>query len=349
MNVKVKIGVEVHAQLKTRTKLFCSCSTKYGAIPNSQVCPVCLGMPGTLPVLNKQAVKLAIKAALALNCRINEFSLFARKNYFYPDLPKGYQIVTEPDLTSGEQAYKYLVYLRQLLRYIDVCGGDMEKGELRCEPNISVEVDGIKGERVEIKNLNSIRAVEKAINYEIERQITILRAGKKVEMATLLWNETTGKTEPMRVKEEEADYRYFPEPDLPPLIVKPEEIAMIRVELPELPQKRLERFVKTHKLSDRDAQILVSVEAGDLTLNIAKTVFVKMEEHNLSAREVLEREGIVQIRETDKLKEIIMEVMRENPKEVARYRAGEKKLITFFMGQVMRKTRGQANPHIARQ
>ena len=460
MNVKVKIGVEVHAQLKTRTKLFCSCSTKYGAIPNSQVCPVCLGMPGTLPVLNKQAVKLAIKAALALNCRINEFSLFARKNYFYPDLPKGYQItqyqyplaadgwvdidghririrrvhleedagkiihmgdrilidynrcgiplieiVTEPDLTSGEQAYKYLVYLRQLLRYIDVCGGDMEKGELRCEPNISVEVDGIKGERVEIKNLNSIRAVEKAINYEIERQITILRAGKKVEMTTLLWNETTGKTEPMRVKEEEADYRYFPEPDLPPLIVKPEEIAMIRVELPELPQKKLERFVKTYKLSDRDAQILAFnlplseyyeklvklgvsphrassfiisevlallkrekkgieelnvspealaellklVEAGNLTLNIAKTVFVKMEEHNLSAREVLEREGIVQIRETDKLKEIVMQVMQENPKEVARYRAGERKLLTFFMGQVMRKTRGQANPHIARQ
>ncbi|MEO0084984.1 MAG: Asp-tRNA(Asn)/Glu-tRNA(Gln) amidotransferase subunit GatB, partial [candidate division WOR-3 bacterium] len=282
------IGMEVHVQLKTESKLFCACAVEYGAEPNSNVCPVCLGLPGVLPVLNARAVELAIKLALALNCQITEYSRFARKHYFYPDLPKGYQItqyqeplahsghlvidknririkriileedsgksihcgsetlidfnrcgiplveiVTEPDIRSPVQAVEYLRNLRQILQYLDVSDADMEKGHFRCEPNISVRLAGAAfGTRTELKNLNSLRNVRDALEYEIKRQTEILKSGGKVNQETLYWDETKMVTGPMRGKEESEDYRYFPEPDLPPLVITKEEIERIKQELP---------------------------------------------------------------------------------------------------------------------
>lgn len=309
------IGLEIHAQLKTRSKLFCSCPVEFGTEPNQNVCPVCLGLPGVLPVLNRGAVRLAVRAGLALNCEIARSSRFARKHYFYPDLPKGYQItqyheplaqngwlevggrrirvrrlvleedagklihlgaetlidfnrcgvplievVTEPDIRSPEEAYQFLVKLRQLLRYLDVCGGDMEKGEFRCEPNVSLcpEGEGRMGVRTEIKNLNSLRSVRDAISFEIERQARILGRGEEVVQQTMLWDEVRGRVEPMRVKEEAADYRYFPEPDLPPLSLTEAEVEGLRAELSELPWVRSERFEQEFGLARADAELLTS-------------------------------------------------------------------------------------------
>ncbi|MEO0093070.1 MAG: Asp-tRNA(Asn)/Glu-tRNA(Gln) amidotransferase subunit GatB [candidate division WOR-3 bacterium] len=307
------IGMEVHVQLKTESKLFCACAVEYGAEPNSNVCPVCLGLPGVLPVLNARAVELAIKLALALNCQITEYSRFARKHYFYPDLPKGYQItqyqeplahsghlvidknririkriileedsgksihcgsetlidfnrcgiplveiVTEPDIRSPVQAVEYLRNLRQILQYLDVSDADMEKGHFRCEPNISVRLAGAAfGTRTELKNLNSLRNVRDALEYEIKRQTEILKSGGKVNQETLYWDETKMVTGPMRGKEESEDYRYFPEPDLPPLVITKEEIERIKQELPVMPEKRKEYFIQTLGLPEADAQILV--------------------------------------------------------------------------------------------
>ncbi len=311
------IGIEVHVQLKTESKLFCSCANEYGAEPNSNVCPVCLGLPGVLPVLNNRAVELAIKLGLALNCQITEYSRFARKHYFYPDLPKGYQItqyqeplarngyltinenqirinriileedsgksmhcgnetlidfnrcsvplveiVTEPDITSPEQAIDYLQYLRQILQYLEVSDADMEKGQFRCEPNISVRIADEKfGTRTELKNLNSLRNVRDALEYEIKRQSEILNNNRKVIQETLYWDEAKMETGSMRGKEESEDYRYFPEPDLPPLLITKDEIGKLRKELPVLPEKRKEYFIKELGLSEANAKVLISDKA----------------------------------------------------------------------------------------
>ncbi len=312
MKYETVIGLEVHIQLNTKTKLFCSCPVGFGERPNTQVCPVCLGFPGVLPVLNDNAVRLAIKAALALNCSINPVSTFARKHYFYPDLPKGYQItqydqplaiqgflvikgskirirrlhleedagklihtptstlidfnrcgiplievVTEPDLTSPEETVAFLQELRNILRYLDVSSGDMEKGHLRCEPNISLRVNGTEGIRREIKNLNSLKNVFEALTYEITTQRALLEAKEEIVAKTLLWDEVEKKTRPMRTKEEAEDYRYLPEPDLPPLVIKSEEIEEIKKTIPELPAERKQRFVSDYHLSEREAEILI--------------------------------------------------------------------------------------------
>lgn len=311
------IGMEVHVQLKTESKLFCPCANDYGAEPNSNVCPVCLGLPGVLPVLNNRAVELAIKLGLALNCQITEYSRFARKHYFYPDLPKGYQItqyqeplarngyltinenqirinriileedsgksmhcgnetlidfnrcsvplveiVTEPDITSPEQAIDYLQYLRQILQYLEVSDADMEKGQFRCEPNISVRIADEKfGTRTELKNLNSLRNVRDALEYEIKRQSEILNNNGKVVQETLYWDEVKMETGSMRGKEESEDYRYFPEPDLPPLLITKDEIEKLRKELPVLPEKRKEYFIKELGLTEANAKVLISDKA----------------------------------------------------------------------------------------
>ncbi|MEO0099164.1 MAG: Asp-tRNA(Asn)/Glu-tRNA(Gln) amidotransferase subunit GatB [candidate division WOR-3 bacterium] len=312
MEYEVVIGLEVHIQLQTKTKLFCSCPAEFGEKPNTNICPVCLGFPGVLPVLNDNAVKLALKAALALNCQIQNVSTFARKHYFYPDLPKGYQItqyerplavngfleiknkkirirrlhleedagklihtpnftlidfnrcgiplievVTEPDLSNAEETVEFLSELRSILRYLNVSSGDMEKGHLRCEPNISLKVNGVWGKRREIKNLNSLKSVRDALNYEFITQKKILEAGRKIEQETLLWDEMEKVTKPMRSKEEAEDYRYFPEPDLPPLVIKEEEVWEMKKGLPELPAEKRKRFVANYHLSEKEAEILV--------------------------------------------------------------------------------------------
>ncbi len=303
------IGLEIHAQLLTETKLFCGCSADYfGEEPNSNTCPVCLGMPGTLPVLNKKAVEYGLRASLALNCDIPERSKFDRKNYFYPDLPKGYQIsqfdeplavnghleiggkkirirrvhleedagklvhqeggessvdlnrvgvplieiVTEPDLKSPEQAREFMERLRQILRYVEVCSGDMEKGSLRCDANISLGQDGKLGTKTEVKNMNSFSAVEKALKYEKKRQKELLENGESVDQVTLGWNADAGEAQPMRSKEEAHDYRYFPEPDLVPLVIDEEWRERVRSELPELPGEKADRWKKEFELPDYD-------------------------------------------------------------------------------------------------
>ena len=309
---EVVIGLEVHAQLSTKSKLFCGCPVEFGDEPNTNVCPVCLGLPGVLPTLNRKAVELAIKAGLSLNCGIALKSRFARKHYFYPDLPKGYQItqyieplaydgfldigdkrikvrrlhleedagklihsdteslvdfnrcgiplieiVTEPDMTSAQEAYKFLIALRQVLRYLDVSSCDMEKGEFRCEPNISLRIKGEKlGTRREVKNLNSFKVVRAALEFEIKYQREVLEKGGKVVQQTLLWNPEKRVCEPMRGKEESEDYRYFPEPDLPPLIITQEEIERTKKSLPELPHKKRERFIKEYNLTFDTAALL---------------------------------------------------------------------------------------------
>jgi len=315
------IGLEVHAQLSTETKIFCGCKAEYGAPPNSQVCPVCLGMPGVLPVLNQQSVNYAVKVGLATNCKIAPYSRFARKNYFYPDLPKGYQItqfeeplcengsisivtdegtksigitrihleedagkslhdksdfdtkvdlnrcgvplieiVSEPDIRSPEEAYNYLLKLKQIIRYLDVSDCNMEEGSLRCDANVSIMQKGSKefGTKTEIKNMNSFRGVEKALNAEIKRQIALVESGGEVKQSTNLWNENSGEIVPMRSKEHSDDYRYFPEPDLVPFTIDEEYIGNIRNELPEMPEARLTRFMEDFGLSATHAKTLTA-------------------------------------------------------------------------------------------
>jgi aspartyl-tRNA(Asn)/glutamyl-tRNA(Gln) amidotransferase subunit B len=457
------IGLEVHVQLATRTKIFCGCPVEFGAPPNTNVCPVCLGLPGALPVLNRPAVEMAIKAALALHCRINPFSRFARKNYFYPDLPKGYQIsqydqpvaehgwvevnaggvkrigitrvhmeddagksmhegfrdsasytyvdlnrsgtplieiVTEPDLRSSDQAHAFLTELKQVLQYVGVSECDMEKGQLRCDANVSVRLRGAEefGTKAEVKNLNSFRFAKMALDYEITRQMRLIERGGTVEQETRLYNPATGETAGMRSKEHAHDYRYFPEPDLLPLRVSEEWLSGIRAGMPELPAERRQRFIAEYGLREYDAQVLTSARAlgdyfervasasgdakaaanwvitdllgllggrdvaespvsaerlgelvslvakGELSGKMAREIFPKMAESGESAPAIMEREGLKQISDSGALARIVDEVIAANPKQVAEYKAGKTVVLKFLVGQVMKASRGQANP-----
>ncbi len=464
MRFEPVIGLEVHAQLKTKTKIFCSCSTKFGAPPNKNTCPVCTGMPGVLPVLNKQAVSFAIRCALATNCAIAHESRFDRKNYFYPDLPKGYQIsqyampiaehghldiesengnrttigitrihmeedagklihdaarsktmvdlnrtgvplveiVSEPDIRSPKEAGAYLRKLHSIVQYIDVCDGNMEEGSFRCDANISLRPVGEKkfGTRTELKNLNSFRHVEKALQYEIERQAYILEDGKKIVQETRLWDPAKSRTISMRSKEEAHDYRYFPEPDLVPLIVDDQWIAKEKENLPELPEKRKARFIADYKIPSYDAEVLTStreladyfetaskniknkkqvshwvmgpvlgllkakstdiknspvspemlaelitlIENRTITAGAAKTVFEEMISSDKNPVTIVKEKGLEQVKDNTELENIINQVIEANPNELEAYKKGKTKLFSFFMGQIMKKTRGKADP-----
>lgn len=468
MNYEAVIGLEVHAQMLTNTKIFCGCSTKFGAEPNTQTCPVCIGMPGVLPVLNRKALEFAIRTGLATNCTISTYSRFARKNYFYPDLPKGYQIsqyelpicehgyikimiegqirkigitrihmeedagknihegtgqysfvdlnragvplmeiVSEPDLRSPVEAVEYMKKLRAILRYLGVCDGNMEQGSLRCDANVSIRPVDVKefGVKVEIKNINSFKFVEKALDYEIRRQIKVLKEGGKIIQETRLWDSGKGITESMRGKEEAHDYRYFPEPDLVPISVDKKWIDEIKASLPELPDIRRERFVSIYGLPENDANLLVSekatadwfenavklggqpktvanwimgdlmrllnaenkaieechleplrlvemlklVEQGTISGKIAKTVFEEMYRTNKTADEIVQEKGLVQISDSGEIEKTVDEVIAKHPKEVERFKAGEEKLLGFFVGQIMKKTKGKANPQMVNE
>jgi aspartyl-tRNA(Asn)/glutamyl-tRNA(Gln) amidotransferase subunit B len=460
------IGLEVHVQLATRTKIFCGCATGFGAAPNTNVCPVCLGLPGALPVLNRQAVEFAIQAALALNCKVNSSSVFARKNYFYPDLPKGYQIsqydkplaedgfvdidvegirkrigitrihmeddagksvhdgfkdsnkytyvdlnrsgtplieiVSEPDIRSAAEAHAYLTELKQVLQYVAVSTCDMEKGHLRCDANVSVRLKGAEkfGTKAEVKNLNSFRFLKMAVDQEIERQVGILESGGRVVQETRLFNPSTGETITMRSKENAHDYRYFPEPDLVPLKISDEWLTSVREGMTELPASRRSRFIDSYGLREYDAQVLTAERAtseyfekvvtasgdaraaanwvmGDLAAllkadekdisqspvgaehlgrlikliaegkisgKIAKELLPKMAEAGDSADVLIEREGLSQISNESALAKIIDEVIAASPKQLEQYRSGKTTVMGFFVGQVMKASRGQADP-----
>ncbi len=467
---EVVIGLEVHAELMTKSKMFCSCSADFfGAAPNTHVCPVCLAMPGALPVINKEAVAQTIRAGLALNCTIAEDVRFERKNYTYPDLPKGYQIsqyelpqaingwleidtpagpkrigitrahleedtgklvhengvslvdynragvplleiVSEPDMRSIEEVNEYLTRLRQLLIYIGASTGDLEKGAMRMEANVSLRPVGSQelGTKVEIKNLNSFRAVRNALAYEIARQERILRAGGKVDQVTLGWLEQEGRTYVQRSKEDAHDYRYFPEPDLPPLHIDRAWVDELAASLPELPRAKRQRFVDQYGLSVKDADILTSErpiadyfdalvsEAGDalppkkianwvmgdlfrlvnessqsiaeipvtpakfaallklvaektINANTASQVLKRMFKTGEDAKTIVEQEGLAQVSDANALAQMVDRLIAEHPEEVARYRAGKTQLFGWFVGQIMRETRGKANPDIVRQ
>ncbi|MDA8174977.1 MAG: Asp-tRNA(Asn)/Glu-tRNA(Gln) amidotransferase subunit GatB [Nitrospiraceae bacterium] len=459
------IGLEVHAQLLTNSKIFCGCSTAFGAAPNSQTCPVCTGQPGSLPVMNEKAIQYTIKTGLAMDCSISPYSRFARKNYFYPDLPKGYQIsqyelplclkgrvvietsegkkeigitrihleedagkniheagpfsfvdlnrggmplmeiVSEPDMRSPAEAGAYMRKLRTILRYIGVCDGNMEQGSLRCDANVSVRPKGQKelGVKVELKNMNSFRFVEKALEYEINRQVRAIEAGEPILQETRLWDSAAGVTLSMRSKEEAHDYRYFPEPDLVPVTVPDNDIKRIKESLPELPDIKRERFVSVYGLPEYDAdqltaekpvaewfeetvklgakpktvsnwvmgelmrllneegapiekssvtpqalaEMLALIDNGTISGKIAKTVFDEMYRTGKPAKKIVEEKGLVQITDTGALESAIDAVMAASPSEVERYRAGEEKLFGFFVGQVMKATKGKANPAAA--
>jgi len=457
------IGLEVHAQLLTDTKIFCRCRNVYGAEPNSLTCPICLGMPGTLPVLSRKAVEFAIRMGLATGCSIAPFSRFARKNYFYPDLPKGYQIsqydeplcskgeitirigniekkigitrihieedagksihgftdtqvdfnrcgvplieiVSEPEMRSPEEAYAYLMKLKQILEYLEICDCNMEEGSLRCDANISLRPIGQTkfGTKTEMKNMNSFRGVERALKFEIERQAAVLEKGGRIIQQTMLWDEAKGEARPMRSKEESHDYRYFPEPDLVPLEVNEEWKNTVQAELPELPDRKYKRFINEYSLRSYDAILLTGdrkladyfekvtsvvgdpqmvskwiqgeilrvlsqnnltparipvtpekfgellnlVKTGTITANIGKEVFDKMVKGGESAQSIVEREKLIQVSDDIELQKIIRNVITENPSEVERYHSGTKNLFAFFMGQVMKKTKGKANPAV---
>jgi aspartyl-tRNA(Asn)/glutamyl-tRNA(Gln) amidotransferase subunit B len=444
---KPTIGIEVHAQLKTTTKLFCGCPVEFGGRANANVCPICLGLPGALPSLNKKAVELAIKAGLALNCEINTKSIFARKNYFYPDLPKGYQItqyrfpiassgeilvegkkirikrvhleeesakliheedkslvdynraglplieiVTEPDIDSPDMAVAYLKTLQKILQFEEISGAVMARGEFRCEPNISVsKKEGELGTRTEVKNLNSFRGVKNSLLSEIERQIGILEEGGEVEQATIHYSEKTHKTWAARTKEESSDYRYFPEPDLPPLLLDTKWIEEVKSSIGELPLKKKEKFMKLG-LSEEDAVIISNsvmasrlmeetlkivdapveiskwilrdyrslgepdipakdfagmiqmVIEGKISRNAGAEVFAEMVKTEKSPEEIVKEKNLSKISDSETLEQMVREVFEENPDESTRFKNGEKKLLGFFIGQVMKKTGGKADP-----
>jgi aspartyl-tRNA(Asn)/glutamyl-tRNA(Gln) amidotransferase subunit B len=467
MEYESVIGLEVHAQLLTDSKIFCGCSTKFGSPPNTQTCPVCLGMPGVLPVLNEKAVEHALKMVLAVGGTVQAESTFARKNYFYPDLPKGYQIsqyekplaaggfveiggnsekkririarvhleedagksvhpegesenetsvdlnrcgvplieiVSQPDISSPQEARLYLDRLKQLVQYLGICSGNMEEGALRCDANVSVRPKGSKelGVNTEVKNMNSFRAVEKALTFEIERQIEILKKGGRVEKETLLWDEKRQESKVMRSKEESPDYRYFPEPDLMTLSVSRDWVETVNESLPELPDEKQRRFVAEHKIPEYDAGVLTSsgelanyyeeclryradpkmtsnwvmrevlrelgernieigefragpkdlagllgeVEKGTISSKMAKEIFSEMAESGRSAAEIISERGLVQITDEEQLGRMVEQVLKESPENVKRYSQGEEKLFDFFVGQVMKKTEGRANPQL---
>src|SRR5579871_145796 len=463
---EVVIGLEVHVQLLTRTKIFCGCSTQFGDPPNANTCPVCLGLPGTLPVLNKRAVEMGVRAALALNCTVNEHSRFARKNYFYPDLPKGYQIsqyelplaehgwldievggekrrigitrlhleddaaknlhegfsqsatkgyidynrggtplaeiVSEPDMRSSDEAYAYLTTLRQIMLYAGVSDVNMEEGSLRCDANVSVRLRGAKefGTKVEIKNMNSVRFLQKAIEYEIERHIGVLESGGKISQETRLWNQNENYTVSMRSKEKAHDYRYFPEPDLLPIHVSATWREEIKRSLPELPVAKRERFVTQYGVTPYDAGVLTGtqelasyfesavkagavgkstanwmqtellrrlndsgkeigaspvspaalaelialVDSAKITSAIGKRVFGKMFETGQSAAAIVAAEGLGAQVSDETIEQAAREVIEKSPENVAKFKAGNEGVFKFFVGQVMRATKGQASP-----
>ena len=466
------IGLEVHVQLKTKTKIFSGSSHEFGNPANTQTDPVVLGLPGALPVLNREVVEQGVRASLAIGCRVNERSVFARKNYFYPDLPKGYQIsqfdeplaehgaievdledgtrktigitrlhleedagktihdgfrdsnrysyvdlnragaplaeiVSEPDMRSAEEAFEYLSELKQILEFAGVSDCDMEKGQLRCDANVSVRLKGDEkfGVKAEIKNVNSFRFARMAIEYEIARQVAVIEDGGQVKQETRLFNADTGETASMRSKEEAHDYRYFPEPDLPPLIVDEEWRERIRAAMPELPRAKRRRFVEAYGLSDYDARVLsatgevadffeevakacndaktaanwvqgdlagalkaaeleigespVSAQnlaellellgEGTLSSKLAKDVFAKMFESGKTAGEIVEAEGLKQISDTGELESIVDELIANNTKQVEMYRGGKTGILGFFVGQVMKATKGQANPKVVNE
>jgi aspartyl-tRNA(Asn)/glutamyl-tRNA(Gln) amidotransferase subunit B len=478
------IGLEVHVQLLTTSKIFCSCSTRFGAPPNTNVCPVCLGMPGALPVLNKKVVEFATLAAMALNCRVNETSIFARKNYFYPDLPKGYQIsqydkplaefghieissagvgrnekkkigitrvhleedagkslhggfgdvfgagfggasdttaidlnrtgvplieiVSEPDIGSPDEAYEYLTRLKEIILYTGVSDCNMEEGSLRCDANVSVRPRGQKefGTKAEIKNVNSFRFIREALDYEIGRQIDVLESGGKIAQETRLYNSDEGKTYSMRSKEQAHDYRYFPEPDLLPLVVDEKWKSEIARSLPELPEARRARMVKDYGITEYDAQVLTFsksladqfeeaakaaknpkrvanlvqselmgrlkakgieieqspismkgvaasadlVEAGTISGKMLKDLYDLAFERSKDFPVVYEEEGRPQqSTDTSALEKMIDEVLAANPKQLEQYRAGKTTMLGFFVGQVMKASKGQASPQLVNE
>jgi aspartyl-tRNA(Asn)/glutamyl-tRNA(Gln) amidotransferase subunit B len=461
------IGLEVHAQLLTRTKLFCGCANQFGADPNTLVCPVCLGLPGALPVLNRQAVTLALRAALATGCTVHPVSVFERKNYFYPDLPKGYQIsqyerplatggavafpvpdggerrvrlarihmeedagkllhegfpwsgeksgvdlnragvplieiVTEPDLHGPEEAHAYLTALKAILLYAEVSDCNMEEGSLRCDANVSIRPrgKGDLGTRTEIKNLNSFRNVARALEHEIARQVAVVESGGEVVQETLLWNPDRDETVSMRSKEEAHDYRYFPEPDLPPLVVGPEWVEEARRSLPELPADRRRRLASEYALPDYDASVLTQerdvadyfeaaarasgnpkaasnwvmtevlrklkeggrgiaespvspaalaglvrlIDSGTISGRIAKDVFERMWATGAEASAIVDREGLTQLSDDSALEAVVAEVVGASPEQAASYRGGKAATLGWFVGQVMKRTGGRANP-----
>jgi aspartyl-tRNA(Asn)/glutamyl-tRNA(Gln) amidotransferase subunit B len=466
------IGLEVHVQLLTASKIFCSCSTRFGDPPNTNVCPVCLGLPGALPVLNRKAVEFAVLAAMALNCEIYETSIFARKNYFYPDLPKGYQIsqydkplaergwieirangakkkigitrvhleedagkslhegfpdaaektaidlnrsgvplieiVSEPDISSPDEAYEYLTRLKEIILYTGVSDCNMEEGSLRCDANISVRPRGQKefGTKTEIKNVNSFRFIREALEYEIDRQVGVIESGGKITQETRLYNANEGKTYGMRSKEEAHDYRYFPEPDLLPLVIDEKWQSKIRNALPELPEARRQRMVNDYGITEYDAGVLTAskpladqfesaaktaknpkrvanlvqselmgrlkakgleieqspismrgvamsadlVESGAISGKMLKDLYDLSFERGKDFALVYDEEGRPeQSRDTSALEKIIDDLIAANPKQVEQYRAGKKTVIGFFVGQVMKASKGQANPQLVNE
>lgn len=469
MKYEAVIGLEVHTELQTTTKIFCGCKTSFGAEPNTNVCPVCLGLPGVLPVLNKRVLEFAVRAGLALNCEISRFSKFDRKNYYYPDLPKNFQtsqfdlpicerghldievngekkqiritrahmeedagklvhhgtsitdsdyslvdynrtgtplleIVSEPDMRSAKEAVAYLEKMRAILQYIGISDCRMEEGSLRCDANVSVRPVGQKelGTKTEIKNINSFKGVEKAIEYEALRQAEILEDSGKIIQETRTWDEKEGVTKSMRTKEEANDYRYFPEPDLAPFTVSEEYIEDIRKTLPELPDERRERYIADFGLSSTDAQymtndkdtsdyfekvveagadpkasvnwimgefasqlsnagieiskapvtpenlakLLALIAKGTISGKIAKKVFAEMWKDGADPEEIVKAQGLVQISDTGALKELVVKVIANNPKAVEDFKAGKKKAVGALVGQIMKETKGKANPKV---
>ena len=465
MEFEPVIGLEVHAQLKTKTKIFCSCSTQFGAPPNTHTCPVCLGMPGVLPVLNKKVVEFTLLMAVATHCKVNKQSRFARKNYFYPDLPKGYQIsqyelpiasngwvlvdtngevrkiginrihmeedagklihspdlpesmvdfnrtgvplieiVSEPDLRSPGEAGSYLRQLRAIVRYLDICDGNLEEGSFRCDANVSVRPAGSDtfGTRAELKNLNSFKHVEKAVQYEINRQKEVIRDGGQVIQETRLWDPDKNQSTSMRGKEEAHDYRYFPDPDLLPLVIDDAWTQQVKQTLPELPDDRKNRFMVSYVLPAYDAGLLTAdreladyfeacakksqqpkqvsnwimgpllallnargiaisespvsaehlarllqlIDTGKISGKIAKTVFDEMAQSGSAPETIVKEKGLVQVSDTSAIEAAVLAVVDSHPQEVAAYANGKTKLIGFFVGQVMKQTRGKANPQL---
>jgi aspartyl-tRNA(Asn)/glutamyl-tRNA(Gln) amidotransferase subunit B len=456
------VGLEVHAQLLTQTKLFCGCTSKFGDGPNTHGCPNCLGLPGSLPVLNREAVAMAVKAGLALGCPIAPRSIFARKNYFYPDLPKGYQIsqyeipicgmgklnilvddqvkcinitrihleedagklvhdqapeslfdvnrcgtplieiVSEPDMRSSKEAYAYLESLKLILEYLNICDCNMEEGSLRCDANISLRPRGQSklGTKTEIKNMNSFRNLEKALDYEAERQAEVLQSGGTIQQQTFLWDPNANRSIPMRSKEDANDYRYFPEPDLLPVIVTTEMIDNAKTTLPELPAARKERFITTLGIAQDTAIVLTSekqiadyfekvieskcdvrqaanwvvvdvlrivndqklalselkitpqrlgsllilIDKGTVSAKAARKVFDLIQEQDRDPQIIIDEQGLTQVSDTSALEAAVKQVLDANPSEVERYKAGDKKLTGFFVGQAMKATKGSGNP-----
>ncbi|PLV56309.1 Asp-tRNA(Asn)/Glu-tRNA(Gln) amidotransferase subunit GatB [Thermotoga sp. SG1] len=470
MRYRPVIGLEIHVQLSTKTKAFCSCPADvFDLPPNTAICPVCTGQPGALPVPSEEMIRFAVKTALALNCKIHKYSRFDRKNYFYPDLPKGYQIsqyfypiategyleidgdegrkkirirrlhieedtgklvhegdsitrasyslvdmnrcgvplieiVTEPDISSPKEARIFMEKLRSIVRYLGVSTGDMEKGALRCDANISV-VDaetGRQSNRVEVKNMNSFRFVEKALEYEFERIVKAMERGEDVERETRGWDMATKTTVSMRGKEEESDYRYFPEPDIPPVVLSDEYLEEVKKELPELPDEKANRFMREYGLPEYDAKVLTASKElaeffeecvkvvnrpkelsnwimtevlrelnernieiteskltpqhfadlfrlmgeGKISIKIAKEIFPEVFETGKMPSQIVEEKGLVQINDEKLIEDLVRKAMEQNPKAVQDYKAGKKKAAGFFVGFVMRETKGKANPEL---